>query len=195
MTLRQAGTSHSNRSARSPFCSSLKDSGSSARKDRINGRQPSLSASMYTMPQRDTVAGEAKFRSDSSKSIRIQEERWTISPDIRHSFLLSSSTVLRFSIQAGSAGPSSTIHFLSSVVLQTQFSTSSRQSTTHLVAMSLKVVASTPSLHSCDSGSKQPYSWAIVIDLGLMMVVWTLNSCCSGIFCSARLLSVSARIV
>ena len=180
MTLRQAGTSHSNRSARSPFCSSLKDSGSSARKDRINGRQPSLSASMYTMPQRDTVAGEAKFRSDSSKSIRIQEERWTISPDIRHSFLLSSSTVFRFSIQAGSAGPSRMIHFLSSVVE---------------VAMSLKVVASTPSLHSCVAGSKHPYSWAMVMDLGLMMVVWTRYSWCSGTFFSASAVRVSARTV
>ena len=61
----------------------------------------------------DTVAGEAKLRSDTSKSIRIHEDRWTISPLIRQSFLLSSSTVFRFSIQAGSAGPSRMIHFLS----------------------------------------------------------------------------------
>ena len=37
----------------------------------------------------------------------------------------------------------------------------------------LNVVASTPSLHSCVAGSKQPYSWAIVIDLGLMIVLCT----------------------
>ena len=38
------------------------------------------------------------------------------------------------------------------------------------VAMSLKVVASTPSLHSWVAGSKQPYSCAIVMDFGLMIV-------------------------
>ena len=56
------------------------------------------------------------FFSLTSKSILIQVDRWTISPLIKQSFLLSSSTVLRFSIQAGSTGPSNTIHFLSSVV-------------------------------------------------------------------------------
>ena len=45
----------------------------------------------------DTVAGDAKFRSETSKSIRIQEDRCTISPLIRHSFLESSSTVFKFS--------------------------------------------------------------------------------------------------
>ena len=38
------------------------------------------------------------------------------------------------------------------------------------VAMSLKVVAKTPSLHSCVVASKHPYNWAIVMDFGLMMV-------------------------
>ena len=56
------------------------------------------------------------MRSETSNSIRIQEERCTISPLIRHSFLLSSSTVFRFSIQAGSAGPSRMIHFRSWLV-------------------------------------------------------------------------------
>ena len=56
------------------------------------------------------------MRSDTSNSILIQDERWTISPLMRQSFLLSSSTVLRFSIQAGSAGPSKMIHFLSWLV-------------------------------------------------------------------------------
>ena len=37
------------------------------------------------------------------------------SPDIRHSFLLSSSTVFMFSIHTASIGPSNTTHFLSGV--------------------------------------------------------------------------------
>lgn len=35
-----------------------------------------------------------------------------ISPELRHSFLLSSSTVFMFSIQMASTGPSNTYHFL-----------------------------------------------------------------------------------
>jgi hypothetical protein len=35
-----------------------------------------------------------------------------VSPDIKHSFLLSSSTVFMFSIQTASTGPSNTSHFL-----------------------------------------------------------------------------------
>jgi hypothetical protein len=37
---------------------------------------------------------------------------WMVSPDIKHSFLLSSSTVFMFSIQIVSTGPSNTSHFL-----------------------------------------------------------------------------------
>ena len=37
---------------------------------------------------------------------------WMISPDIRQSFLLSSSTVFIFSIQTASTGPSNINHFL-----------------------------------------------------------------------------------
>ena len=45
---------------------------------------------------------ETENKRGTSKIILIQVERWTISPLIRQSFLLSSSTVFRFSIQAGS---------------------------------------------------------------------------------------------
>ena len=34
-------------------------------KDCISGLQPSLVVSMYTIPHRETVAGEAKLRSDT----------------------------------------------------------------------------------------------------------------------------------
>ena len=42
-----------------------------------------------------------------------------ISPLLRQSFLLSSSTVFMFSIQTASTGPSNTYHFLSGVSLAT----------------------------------------------------------------------------
>ena len=44
------------------------------------------------------------------------EDIWMISPDTRHSFLLSSSTVFMFSIHTASTGPSNIIHFLVVVV-------------------------------------------------------------------------------
>jgi hypothetical protein len=37
---------------------------------------------------------------------------WMVSPDIKHNFLLSSSTVFMLSIQTASTGPSNTSHFL-----------------------------------------------------------------------------------
>ena len=48
----------------------------------------------------------------TSKIQDIDGVRPMISPDARQSFLLSSNTVLRFSIQTASTGPSKMIHFL-----------------------------------------------------------------------------------
>ena len=59
---------------------------------------------MYTMPQRETVAGEATARSMGSKMRFITGDIAMISPLIRQSFLLSSSTVFMFSIQMASTG-------------------------------------------------------------------------------------------
>ena len=60
------------------------------------------------MPHLPTVAGEALSKSASSKMTFIHLFMGMISPFIRHSFFESSNTVLRFSIQPGSAGPSDT---------------------------------------------------------------------------------------
>lgn len=59
-----------------------------------------------------TVAGEAASRSIGSNIRFVVGASWMISPDIRQSFLLSSSTVFMFSIQIASTGPSNTSHFL-----------------------------------------------------------------------------------
>ena len=58
------------------------------------------------MPQRDTVAGLATRRSMGSKIIDMTSDIAIISPDMRQSFLLSSSTVFMDSIQSESTGPS-----------------------------------------------------------------------------------------
>ena len=71
---------------------------------------------MYTMPQRETMAGEATARSCTSKIIDWTDDMPIISPIIRQSFLLSSSTVFMFSIQTASTGPSKTIHWRTPVV-------------------------------------------------------------------------------
>ena len=62
------------------------------------------------MPQRETVAGEATARSMHSKIRFMRGDMAMISPDMRQSFLLSSSTVFMFSIHTASTGPSKTIH-------------------------------------------------------------------------------------
>lgn len=50
-------------------------------------------------------------RSMTSNMTDMEGVRAMISPDARQSFLLSSNTVLRFSIQTASTGPSNIIHF------------------------------------------------------------------------------------
>eukprot|EP00965_Chrysotila_dentata_P177755 5871810-Pleurochrysis_carterae.AAC.2 len=62
------------------------------------------------MPTRETVAGDATARSSTSNMIDIEGDILTISPDMRQSFLLSSSTVFMFSIHTASTGPSNTTH-------------------------------------------------------------------------------------
>jgi len=66
------------------------------------------------MPLRETVAGEATLRSSTSNMMRLFSAKGMISPELRQSFLLSSSTVFMFSIQIASTGPSKTIHLISS---------------------------------------------------------------------------------
>ena len=50
-----------------------------------------------------------------SNSMVMGGDIWTTSPLIRHSFLLSSSTVFMFSIHTASIGPSNVTHFRSGV--------------------------------------------------------------------------------
>lgn len=73
---------------------------------------PSCLVSKKTIPHRETVAGEAYAKSSTSNIIVIQLVSLIISPLVRQSFLLSSSTVFIFSIQTASTGPSKTSHFL-----------------------------------------------------------------------------------
>eukprot|EP00962_Isochrysis_galbana_P010416 scaffold2872_cov112-Isochrysis_galbana.AAC.17 len=57
------------------------------------GSQPICDGSTYTMPQRETVAGEATARSCTSKIMDMTDDMPIISPDMRQSFLLSSNGV------------------------------------------------------------------------------------------------------
>lgn len=67
---------------------------------------------MYTIPQRETVAGEATLRSMTSKSILIDGESLILSPFAKHNIMLSSRTVFIFSIHNASTGPSKTTQLL-----------------------------------------------------------------------------------
>ena len=118
-----------------------------------SGRQPRLAGSRYTMPQRLTVAGEATARSPTSKIIDMVADMAMISLLGRQSFLLSSSTVLRFSIQMASTGPSSTSHLRSGEGSAARF---------------LKATASAPSRHSWVALSDSPAGqgsnhWKLVV--------------------------------
>ena len=119
------------------------------------------------MPQRETVAGEATERSSTSNMTRFVSARGMISPELRQSFLLSSSTVFMFSIQMASTGPSNIIHLMFSCVTPV-----SLVSGCEMWRMS---TAPMPSVHSPVARSKEPYSWFIVIDLGLSLYTRTFS--------------------
>eukprot|EP00955_Chlamydomonas_euryale_P061806 358184-Chlamydomonas_euryale.AAC.2 len=104
-----------------------------------------------SLPQ-PTVAGDATARSATSKIMFMRPCIEMISPELRHSFLLSSSTVFMFSIQIASTGPSNMTHLRSGLVSR---------------AALRKSTGSTPSVHSLDTASSQPYSWPMDTDLGL----------------------------
>mmetsp|Transcript_41518 Transcript_41518/g.94534 ORF Transcript_41518/g.94534 Transcript_41518/m.94534 type:complete len:201 (+) Transcript_41518:75-677(+) len=90
----------------------LNSSGRRSSHERRSTRTPRASGSMKIIPQRETVAGEATARSSHSNCMQMDGESLMISPETRHSFLLSSSTVFMLSIQIASTGPSQLIHFL-----------------------------------------------------------------------------------
>lgn len=68
---------------------------------------------MYTIPLRDTVAGEALSMLCGSKTTLHWGDIGIRSPLANVNVLLSSSTLFRFSIQMASTGPSRTIHMCS----------------------------------------------------------------------------------
>ena len=72
---------------------------------------------MYTIPFLDTVAGEALSMLWGSKTTLQRGAIGMRSPLARVRVLLSSRTLLRFSIQMASTGPSSTIHTCSPVIV------------------------------------------------------------------------------
>mmetsp|Transcript_19764 Transcript_19764/g.49722 ORF Transcript_19764/g.49722 Transcript_19764/m.49722 type:complete len:224 (-) Transcript_19764:1561-2232(-) len=133
----------------------------------------SVSGSRYTIPTRDTVAGEAYSRSRTSKSMVVTGESLMISPEFRHSFLLSSSTVFMFSIQIASTGPSKTTHW------RRIFPSAPTGWDPLRTAM-----ASTPSVHSWVFKSASPYNCPWVIDFGFITYCTTgmKSSFCPAIF-------------
>ena len=137
----QGGRSQSNRLSMCALCSSNSPSGSVCIQETITGRHPSRDGCTYTMPHRETVAGDATARSCTSKIMFIRPCMAMISPEFRHSFLLSSSTVFMFSIQMASTGPSNTTHLRSGDVSR---------------AALRNVTAKTPSAHSLETGSSAP---------------------------------------
>ena len=77
------------------------------------GLQSMTDELMYTIPLRDTVAGEALSILCGSNTTLHCGDMGMRSPLANVSVLLSSSTLLRFSIQMASTGPSRTIHMCS----------------------------------------------------------------------------------
>jgi len=70
---------------------------------------------MYTIPLRDTVAGEALSMLCGSNTTLHWGDIGIRSPLANVSVLLSSRTLFRFSIQMASTGPSRTIHMCSPI--------------------------------------------------------------------------------
>mmetsp|Transcript_66610 Transcript_66610/g.210908 ORF Transcript_66610/g.210908 Transcript_66610/m.210908 type:complete len:292 (+) Transcript_66610:2718-3593(+) len=181
ITRRQGGTSQSKSATTWSRSSALEvsPSGSVVIQLTMVGRHPRSEGCTYTMPQRDTVAGEATARSATSKIMFISPLIATISPLLRQSFLLSSSTVFMFSIQMASTGPSKTTHFRMSLVSR---------------AMLRNSTASTPSVHSLETGSSCPYSCPMVTDLGLRVTILVFFSSLSPFSLSSSSAPLSTRI-
>mmetsp|Transcript_14309 Transcript_14309/g.34772 ORF Transcript_14309/g.34772 Transcript_14309/m.34772 type:complete len:245 (-) Transcript_14309:214-948(-) len=104
------------------------------------------------MPARETVAGEALLRFSGSNIAFIVPDICTRSPLASVSTLLSSSTVLRFSIQMASTGPSRIIH------VKFFFSFAARRHST----------ANTPSVQSPVEESMRPNICGAVMALGFI---------------------------
>ena len=75
----------------------------------IKGLNPKDYSSIYTIPHLDTVAGDTCVSSQDSKIIFKCGKTFILYPFDKHSILLSSNKVLRFSTQDESTGPSNII--------------------------------------------------------------------------------------
>ena len=155
----RGGNSHPYNSVTSLLCS-FQGSSSASHQTWRKGSQPTFVASQKIIPTRLTVAGDASSRSSASNIMVMRSVILMISPDMRQSFLLSSSTVFMFSIQTASTGPSNMTHWRSLPVSMAQFR---------------KMTASTPSDHSCVLSSKLPYSWPALMDLGFIVCMTTFS--------------------
>mmetsp|Transcript_27980 Transcript_27980/g.68338 ORF Transcript_27980/g.68338 Transcript_27980/m.68338 type:complete len:200 (+) Transcript_27980:6625-7224(+) len=124
------------------------------------GYQPRMDPEMKMMPMRDTVAGEAFIRFSGSKTAFISGVMGMRSPLASVRSLLSSSTVLRFSIQMASTGPSSRIHdLLLRALVPLRHST-----------------AKMPSVQSPVVGSRRPNICAAVTALGFILRIVCFSS-------------------
>lgn len=99
----------------------------------ITGYHPKWTGYRYTIPHRETVAGEATAKSLTSNNIVKVAGNFIRWPLDKHNILLSSSTVFKFSIHNASTGPSNSIHFFVSVPSAT---------------LVLTIAATIPSVHS-----------------------------------------------
>lgn len=75
----------------------------------MSGLHPRFDGEMKIIPHLDTVAGEALLRFSTSKTILQFSDIGILSALAKVRILLSSKTVLRFSIQIASTGPSQII--------------------------------------------------------------------------------------
>mmetsp|Transcript_33896 Transcript_33896/g.95224 ORF Transcript_33896/g.95224 Transcript_33896/m.95224 type:complete len:279 (+) Transcript_33896:6494-7330(+) len=162
-TISHRGSTVSSKSSWIVSALSRRRSGSLSHQDQRSTRQPMSTCSKKTIPQRDTVAGDATARSSTSNIIVVTGDSLMISPLFRQSFLFSSMTVFMFSIQTASTGPSKTSHLRSSV---------------WFLAMSRKSTATMPSVHSRETSSKQPYRSFAGTDFGLRRAWWTIWVAC-----------------
>ena len=80
-------------------------------KDKIKSSVDIVSCSQSTIPFLDTVAGEASFKSSTSKTIFILSAKKIEDESSKHNFLLSSKSEFIFSIHKVSTGPSNISHF------------------------------------------------------------------------------------
>ena len=122
----------------------------------IKGSQYKSVSLTYTIPQRDTVAGDALSKFSTSKTSFTFSVIAILSLFARVRIRLSSSTVFRFSIQIASTGPSQVIHVLNFRLLELYLAQRAEK---------------TPYVHSPDKSFITPYISIAVIALGFIRTI------------------------